>query len=154
MRLSCRSLPAFLAILGLAALTAAAAPAEEKLIGLPSGTTVEKTDAGCWTFTLPDGCRVSVKGYARSRGTAAPGVCGTLGECAIHDKAGRLVALGGSGTLKSAPAPLEEAQGAAEPPEIVVEGAAVRLPAVIAFEPTRVFNRMALARLSPAGEDK
>jgi hypothetical protein len=116
-----------------------------KSILLPEGTKFEKTSDGCLKFTLPNGCAVKVRGFARNRSQVGViGDCGIVSDCAVLDGAGKLVASGKEGRLLSGPKP---ASGKGE--SLKVEGVTVWLPAVIEFEQVRVFSRNTFQKLAP-----
>lgn len=138
----------FAVLLLLAIVVVPLAPAEPKEVGLPKGTTVEKTAEGCLKFTLPDGCVVQVKGFMKNKGQAVvTGECGTIGDCGIFDGKGKLVATGKQGKILSGPKP-----GPATPvadAALKIEGTVLYLPAVVQFDSARVFDRQTLLRLAP-----
>lgn len=126
---------------------ASTALAAEKSIFLPKGTSVEKTDDGCLKFTLPDGIVVQVKGFMKSRGQAVvTGECGTIGDCGIFNSKGKLIATGKNGKILSGEKPVsgEETQDSS----VRMDGQTLWLPAVVRLEEARIFDRLALERLT------
>jgi len=138
----------FAVLLLLALVAVPLAAAEAKAVELPKGTTVERTPEGCLKFTLPGGCVVQVKGFMKSTGQAVvTGECGTIGDCGVFDGKGKLVATGKQGKIVSGPKPGPAEAGAGS--SLKIEGAVLYLPAVVQFEPARVFDRQTLLKLAP-----
>jgi hypothetical protein len=124
------------------------ASAETKAVELPKGTMVEKTPEGCLKFTLPGGCVVKVKGFMKNKGQAVvTGECGIIGDCGIFDGTGKFIATGRQGKILNGPKPgsIAPAPGGF----LKFEGTVLYLPAVVEFEPVRIFNRQALMKLAP-----
>lgn len=149
-----RVLPLFL---GLALLLSAVATvsAQGKSLTIPKGTKVEKLGPGSFKLTTPDGFVFDITAYKKAAGTeAAPGAVGIIGDCGIHDPRGKLIAMGPNGVLMGAAKAIIGDSGKAlkdAPPAdyIKIDDEVTWLPATVQFPALRVFDRTALAKLSP-----
>jgi len=131
--------------------------ADTRAIGLPKGTTVEKTGPGEFVFTLPGGCRVAVKGLTTKAGTAGVPEAVISEECGLNDETGRIVALGKQGLVRSGPKPdLIKGVPLSQVPVkeyLKLDQYIAWLPARIEFQATRIFSRRTLERLSVPVEE-
>ena len=130
--------------------------AETKTLTVPKGTTIEKIEPGHFKLKGPEGCVFEVRGFQRSaKGQASFGEVGILGDCGIYDKNGKIIATGTKGVLKSGPKPAGYSGKGAVPVNIPardyikIDDEVTWLPAIIEFQPARIFNRPALQNLSP-----
>ena len=126
--------------------------ADTTAIGLPKGTTVEKTATGQYVFTLPGGCRIEVKGLTLKAGLEGVPEAVISEACGINDERGKVVALGKQGLVRSGPMP-EVIKGVPLSQVPVKEYLKIDryiawLPARIEFQATRIFSRRTLERLS------
>lgn len=133
---------------------AGTALAEAHSVAIPKGTKCEKLGPGSFKLTTPDGTVFSITSFKRTgRAQAAAGAagilgdCGIIGDCGIRDAKGKLIATGRNGVLK---APATKPVKSAPPADYIkIDDDITWLPAVIAFSSVRIFNRQALAKLSP-----
>jgi hypothetical protein len=125
-----------------------------KIVVLPRGTTVESLAPGHLRLRMPEGCSIELKGYQKARGTATIGAAGSAAECWIKGVAGKLVALGGEARIVGGLTAEEAGPTAAGDAEdfLKIDGEVTRLPARLEFQATRVFNRLALAKLGPPSD--
>ncbi len=131
--------------------------ADIKAIGLPKGTTVEKTGPGQFVFTLPEGCRIEVKGLTMKAGLEGVPEAVISEDCGINDEKGKIIALGKQGLVRSGPMP-EVIKGVplSQVPVreyLKIDKYIAWLPARIEFQPTRIFSRLTLERLSVPVDD-
>ncbi len=133
------------------------AAAQGKSVTIPKGTKVEKLGPGSFKLTTPEGFVFAITSYKRpGRVKSAPagaaaviGDCGILGDCGIRDAQGKIIATGANGVLRGKPATAQEVKGAPPTDYIKIDDDVTWLPATIQFPSLRVFNRTALAKLSP-----
>jgi hypothetical protein len=144
------------AVLLIFALCGGLAGIENKVLTVPKGTTIEKIEPGHFKLKGPEGCVFEVRGFQRSgKGQATFGEVGILGDCGIFDKNGKIIATGAKGILKSGPKPAGYSGKGAVPANIPatdyikIDDEVTWLPAMIEFQPSRIFNRPALQKLSP-----
>lgn len=129
--------------------------AETKVVTIPKGTTVEKVGPGHFKLKCPDGIVFEIKAYQKTGGSQGKsGEMGIIGDCGISDKRGKLIATGTKGTLKGGPKAIIGDSGKAlkDIPAanyVKIDDEVTWLPATIEFQPVRVFNRLALEKLSP-----
>lgn len=137
-----------LAVAACAALTQETKPA--KSISLPEGTTVAKTTDGFLLFSLPDGCRIRIKGFAKGPGpTGIIGDSGAVEDVSIRDDAGKIIAVCKTGRIIGA----VKGDAVPEPGKwLVMDGLSVRLPARFEIVQPRVFNRAAFLRMTQAAD--
>jgi len=133
------------------------AVAETKAIGLPKGTKVEKVGPGQFVFTLPEGCRIEIKGLTWKAGLEGVPEAVISENCGINDEKGKVVALGKQGLVRSGPIP-EIIKGVPLSQVPVQEYLKIDkyiawLPARIEFQATRIFSRRTLERLSVPVEE-
>jgi hypothetical protein len=140
----------------LLASVAGTAAAETKSVTIPKGTKVEKLGPGSFKLTTPDGTVFAITSYKKAGRPKTPpgaaaiiGDCGILGDCGIRDSKGKIIATGANGVLKGRPATAQEVKGAPPADYIRIDDEVTWLPAVIEFPSLRIFNRMALNKLSP-----
>lgn len=124
--------------------------AQSKVVAIPKGTAIEKMGPGHFKLTGPEGCVFEIKGFQKTgKGQATFGEVGILGDCGIYDKAGKIIATGTKGVLKSGPKAFTGDTGKAiknipAADYIKIDDEVTWLPATIEFTPVRVFNRPAL----------
>lgn len=130
---------------------------DTRAIGLPKGTTVEKTGPGEYVFNLPGGCRIAVKGLTLKAGTEGVPEAVISEGCGLNDETGRIVALGKQGLVRSGPKPeLIKGVPLSQVPVqeyVKIDQYIAWLPARIEFEATRIFSRRVLERLSVPVEE-
>ncbi|MDH4196656.1 MAG: hypothetical protein OEW05_04545 [Candidatus Aminicenantes bacterium] len=130
---------------------------DTRAIGLPKGTTVEKTGPGQFVFTLPGGCRIAVKGLNLKAGLEGVPEAVISEECGLNDETGRIVALGKQGLVRSGPKPeLIKGVPLSQVPlkeYVKIDQYIAWLPARIEFQATRIFSRRTLERLSVPVEE-
>lgn len=131
------------------------AAAQGKTVTIPKGTKIEKLGPTGYKLTTPDGAVFKIATFKKTgQGQGQPGAVGILGDCGIHNAKGKLIASGANGVLKSGPSPLAGAAGKAlkdVPPGdyIKIDDEVTWLPATIQFPALRIFDRLALMKLSP-----
>lgn len=134
---------------------AGTAAAQAKSVTVPKGTKVEKLGPGSFKLTTPEGIVFAITSFKKAgKGQGTPGTAGILGDCGIRDAQGKLIATGANGVLKGSEKAIIGDSGKAlkdVPPGdyIKIDDEVTWLPATIQFPSLRVFNRMALAKLSP-----
>lgn len=134
---------------------AGTAAAQGKSVTVPKGTKVEKLGPGSFKLTTPDGTVFALTSYKKAgKGVGAPGATGIIGDCGIRDAKGKLIATGTNGVLKGGARGIIGDTGKATkevPPAdyIKIDDEITWLPATIQFPSLRVFDRMALTKLSP-----
>jgi len=138
----------------LLAMAALALP-DTKILTMPKGTTVEKLGPGHFKLTSPGGCVLEIRGYQKTGpGQATFSLEGGSSACEIRDKAGKIIATGTKGVLKSGPKTITGDSGKAlktvpASDYVKIDDEVTWLPATIEFLPARIFNRAALQQLSP-----
>jgi len=131
------------------------AAAQGKTVIIPKGTKVEKLGPGNFKLTTPDGSVIKITSFKKTgKGQGTPGAVGIIGDCGIHDAKGKLVATGANGVLKGGAAAIIGDSGKAlkdVPPAdyVKIDDEVTWLPATIQFPSLRIFDRMALMKLSP-----
>lgn len=134
---------------------AGAAAAQAKTVTIPKGTKVEKLGPGDFKLTTPDGTVFELRSFKKSgKGQGEPAAAGIIGDCGIRDAKGKLVASGANGVLKGGVRAAVAAGSKAlkdVPAEdyVKIDDEITWLPATIQFPGLRVFNRIALNKLSP-----
>jgi len=121
-----------------------------KIVVLPRGTAVENLAPGHFRLKLPDGCCLELKGYQKRTGQATIEAGGSAAECCVRDTKGKLVALGGE--IRFIGGPMPEGIASAAEDFLKIDGEVTWLPARLEFQATRIFNRLALAKLGPPAE--
>jgi hypothetical protein len=150
----CSVLPLFLAFALFLTIVGTAA-AQGKSVAIPKGTKIEKLGPTGYRLTTPGGAVFEIASIKKTgKGQGEPGTVGILGDCGIHNAKGKLIASGANGVLKSGPSPLTGAAGKAlkdVPPGdyIKIDDEVTWLPATIQFPSLRIFDRLALLKLSP-----
>ena len=134
---------------------AGTAAAQGKTVTIPKGTKVVKLGAGHFKLTTPDGPIFEIRSFKKTvKGQGTPGAVGILGDCGIRDAKGKVIASGANGVLKSGLRAIIGNTGKAMkdiPPAdyIQIDDEVTWLPATIQFPSLRIFDRMALQKLSP-----
>jgi hypothetical protein len=147
-------LPLFLGFLLFLSLAGTAA-AQGKTVTIPKGTKVVKLGPGHFKLITPDGPVFEITSFKKTvKGQGTPGAVGILGDCGIRDAKGKVIASGANGVLKSGLRAIIGDSGKAMkdiPPAdyIQIDDEVTWLPATIQFPSLRVFNRLALQKLSP-----
>lgn len=133
-------LPLFL---GLALLVAAVstATAEGKTVTIPKGTKVQKVGPGNFKLTTPDGLVFTLTNYKKAGQV--------IGDCGISDSKGRLIATGTNAVLKGGVGPGKALKDIPASDYVKIDDEVTWLPAIIQFPTIRIFNRLALEKLSP-----
>jgi len=144
-------LPGFILFLSLVG----TATAQGKTVIIPKGTTVEKLGPGHFKLMTPDGSFFDIMAYKKlGKGQGAPGAMGIIGACGIKDAKGKVIATGANGVLTGGVRAIIGDSGKAMkdiPPGdyVKIDDEVTWLPATIQFPSLRIFNRMALQKLSP-----
>lgn len=134
---------------------AGTAAAQGKTVTIPKGTKVEKLGPGHFKLITPDGPILEIKSFKKTgKGQGTPGAVGIIGDCGIHDAKGKVIASGANGVLKSGLRAIigDPGRGMKDVPPadyIQIDDDITWLPATIQFPALRVFDRMALQKLSP-----
>ena len=134
---------------------AGTAAAQAKSVTIPKGTKVEKLGPGSFKLTTPDGTVFAITSFKKAgKAQGTPGAVGILGDCGIRDAQGKIIATGTNGVLKGNAKAIIGDSGKAlkeAPPAdyVKIDDEVTWLPATIQFPALRVFNRTALAKLSP-----
>jgi len=148
------SLPLLLGFLFFLSLVGTAA-AQGKTVTIPKGTKVEKLGAGHFKLITPDGPILDIRSFKKTgKGPGTPGVVGIIGDCGIRDAKGKVIATGANGVLTGGVRAIIGDTGKALkdiPPAdyIQIDDEVTWLPATIQFPSLRIFDRMALMKLSP-----
>lgn len=134
---------------------AGTAAAEGKTVTIPKGTKVEKLGPGHFKLITPDGPIFDITAFKKTvKGQGTPGAVGIIGDCGIHDAKGKVIATGANGVLTGGVRAIIGDSGKAMkdiPPGdyVKIDDEVTWLPATIQFPSLRIFNRMALMKLSP-----
>ena len=150
--------PSFLPFfLGFALFLSIAGPAaaQGRDLTVPKGTTVNRLGPGHFKLTTPEGLVIEFAAFKKSgKGGGQPSAGGSFGDCAIRNTKGKLIASGTGGVLKSGL--VSSAAGGGKAPTDVPPGDYIKiddevtwLPATIQFPALRIFDRLALLKLSP-----
>jgi hypothetical protein len=128
---------------------AGTAAAQGKTVIIPKGTKVEKLGPGQFRLITPDGSIFEITAFKKvGKGQGAPGAVGIIGDCGIKYAKGNVIAMGANGVLKSGDS--GKAMKDIPPGDYVkIDDEVTWLPATIQFPSLRIFNRMALQKLSP-----
>jgi hypothetical protein len=131
------------------------AAAQGKTVIIPKGTKVEKLGPSQFKLITPDGSIFEITAYKKTvKGQGTPGAVGIIGDCGIKDAKGNVIATGANGVLTGGVRAIIGDSGKAMkdiPPAdyIKIDDEVTWLPATIQFPSLRIFNRMALMKLSP-----
>ncbi len=134
---------------------AGTAAAQGKTVIIPKGTKVEKLGPGHFKLITPDGSFFDIASFKKTvKGQGAPAAVGIIGDCGIKDAKGKVIATGANGVLTGGVRAIIGDSGKAMkdiPPAdyIKIDDEVTWLPATIQFPSLRIFNRMALQKLSP-----
>jgi len=134
---------------------AGTAAAQGKTVTIPKGTKVEKLGPGRFKLITPDGAVFDITSFKKTgKGQGTPGAAGIIGDCGIKDAKGKVIATGANGVLTGGVRAIIGDSGKAMqdiPPAdyIKIDDDVTWLPATIQFPSLRVFDRMALMKLSP-----
>lgn len=134
---------------------AGTAAAQGKTVIIPKGTKIEKLGPGQFKLITPDGSIFEITAFKKGgKGQGTPGAVGIIGDCGIKDAKGKIIATGANGVLTGGVRAIIGDSGKAMkdiPPGdyIKIDDEVTWLPATIQFPSLRIFNRMALQKLSP-----